>query len=146
MGHDEQFFIYIYCNDLDAMRRFYSKLVGLDELYYSNEGDGALGYRHGSVQFTILPSSEENSVEPKWHRQPGWSGGSVEAPSWSFQMATMEAFRGGVERLQNADIPTFDAEPKWRGYWSFPVKDLMGNTVELTFAPADEPDEKDWVR
>ena len=93
-------FLYVPCSDLAAMRRFYTDLVGLDEVYHS-EDDGRLP-----------------------------------AISWSVTL-TEETFPPAVSRLLAAGVASFGTEPVWRGYWSFPVHDPMGNTVEVTW-PAEE--------
>ena len=67
--------------------------------------------------------------------QPGWAGGTIAgAPSWSVQLDD-EPFRAAVACLQAARIESFHEAPQWVNYWSFPVTDPMGNTVELTDAP-----------
>jgi len=40
-----------------------------------------------------------------------------------------------VDAADQTVLAAFDAEPVWREYWSFPVCDAMGNTVEITWAP-----------
>ncbi len=143
MSKNDRFFLYIHCNNLSEMRRFYTKLIGLSEIYAS---DQAVGYHHGSVQFTILSATEDLPVTQKWHRQPGWSGGVVPTPSWSFEFSDPAFFRDMIERLCGARVRSFDAVPQWVGYWSFVVKDPAGNTVELTHAPIEAPgdDEPKW--
>jgi catechol 2,3-dioxygenase-like lactoylglutathione lyase family enzyme len=144
MSAKDRFFLYLYCNDLDEMREFYSAILGLDELFFSRGSDGGLGYLHAGVQLTILPSSDELAVDMAWHRQPGWEGGERTSTSWSIQLGDMRAFRAAVRRLRQSDALCFHPEPTWHGYWSFPAKDPMGNTVELTYAPEVEPAAKTW--
>lgn len=132
-------FLYIYCHDLAAMRHFYTDLVGLSESYYAPAPDGGLGYRCDSLQFTILPADEIPTAPPGWHQQPGWQGGTVSLPSWSIESASQEAFAAAVERLTEAGVPVLHSRPRWVGYWSFPVRDPMGNTVELTLPTSGTP-------
>ena len=132
----DRFFLYIHCRDLAEMRRFYSDLVGLGEIYASDE---AVGYLHGSVQFTILEAADAPPGTEQWHRQPGWSGGQSPLPSWSFQVSDLQDYGDAVGRLRDESVRSFFDVPKWQGYWSFPVKDPEGNTVELTYAPARAP-------
>lgn len=139
MNPAERFFVYIYCNDLAAMRDFYSRLLELREIFSSDGERGGLGYGVGNVQFTIFEAAEELPVERAWHRQPGWSGGVRATPSWSIQIENLEKFRAIVDGLIRANVPRFSDKPTWQGYWSFPVKDPMGNTVELTHAPEGKP-------
>ncbi len=139
-----RFFLYTHCNDLAGMRDFYSRLLGLEELFFAEGADGGLAYRLGGVQFTVLPAPEELPADAGWDRQPGWNGGTGAGTSWSIEVGDLEPFRDLVERLVAAEVPRFDECPQWRGYWSLPVKDPMGNTVEVTYAPADEPADKRW--
>ena len=135
-------FLYIGCNDLSRMRTFYSDLVGLDEIYYSDD-DRTLGYDCDGFQFTVIESTEAAPADSRWDRQPGWVGGTRAAVSWSVAL-TESTFGPAVERLGDAGVPCFRPTPVWVGYWSFPVKDPMGNTVEITYAPADPPTSTDW--
>lgn len=139
-----RFFLYTYCADLAAMREFYSELIGLEEHYFAEGNDGGLAYRIGNVQFTVLPRDAESQDGSLWARQPGWDGGEESTTSWSIELSKREAFQTAVARLIGAGVPRFDERPQWRSYWSFPVQDPMGNTVELTYAPREEPAEKTW--
>ena len=40
-------------------------------------------------------------------------------------------FQSAVERLQQANVEALRPEKFWVGYWSYVVKDPMGQTVEL---------------
>ena len=124
-------FIYLFCNDLGAMRAFYTDLLGMKEIYFSDGQDGGLGYDCSGLQFTIFPAASELPVIDSWAWQPGWREGAGTAPSWSV-VATAATFEPTVARLQAAGVPSFYQAPRWYGYWSYPVKDPMGNTVELT--------------
>lgn len=140
----DRFFIYVYCDDLAAMRRFYRDLLGLDEVFYSEGPDGGFAAHHGSVQFTVFRSTDAVPTPSDWHRQPGWEGGTLPDTSWSIQLADETVFTAAVKRLGNSGVPRRDDVPQWRGYWSFPVKDPMGNTVEVTHAPEREPASTSW--
>lgn len=126
------------------MRHFYSNLLQLDELYYAAGEEGGLAYRCNALQFTIFESPLAKPASPEWHRQPGWPGGSLVEPSWSIESESEEAFRAALIRLKNADTRTYFEFPRWFGYWSFPVKDPMGNTVEITYPPKNAPIHDVW--
>ena len=125
-------FIYIPCSELPAMRRFYTDLVGLDEVYHSEE-DRSVAYDCDGLQFSIF---ETELAVPSigWATQPGWAGGTSALASWSVHLDD-EPFHAAVARLQAAGVESFHEAPQWVNYWSFPVTDPMGNTVELTHAP-----------
>lgn len=127
-------FIYIPCADLAAMRVFYSTLIGLDEIYHSDE-ERSVAYRCESLQFSITEHPDAMPDEGDWAVQPGWRGGTAAAASWSVELDE-PAFRSAVQRLIDAGVEARHAEPQWVSYWSFPVRDPMGNTVEVTYAPS----------
>ena len=115
------------------MRAFYTELIGLQEIYWS-EADHSVGYRCGSLQFSCHELAQATPHDDVWAWQPGWVGGSAPDVSWSFAR-THDEFYAAVDRLVDAGVPTRHDAPVWNGYWSFPVRDPMGNTVEITFAP-----------
>lgn len=138
-------YIYIACNSLDAMHHFYSELVGLEESSYREGADGWLVYTMGGFEFMIFPASNPLPVHETWSSQPGWLGGELEVPSWSIEIPA-EQFATTVERLKSGGVPTWSATPMWcmDSYWSFPVRDPMGNTVEIHTIPAERPASTEW--
>lgn len=129
-------YLYLPCDDLPAMRRFYGELIGLDEIWF---GDGMVAFDCGGLQFTVFECNTAERVVAGWARQPGWEGGEAAAVSWSAEM-TAESFAAAVGRLGTVGVDARWPEPRWVGYWSFPVRDPMGNTVELTHPSDTEPD------
>jgi len=119
-------FIYLYCNDLSAMRNFYSEM--------ENAG---VAYDCDGLQFTIFFDRNFNKHSTGWSNQPGWVGGNQPTMSWSVVFEQQE-FRKAVTNVLSAGIETFFIEPEWLNYWSFPVRDPMGNTVELVFSPENK--------
>lgn len=162
----DEFFLYVYCDELVEMRRGYSDLVGIEEIVGPDDAHGIVAYRHGNVQFTLFSKSKvgaeneaiagaiagagieakagEESSTDGWHRQPGWSGGTIEGTSWSIQVQSESHFRSAVDRLLTSEVRQFHDVPNWVGYWSFPVKDPEGNTVEITFSPPSPPKDTAW--
>jgi catechol 2,3-dioxygenase-like lactoylglutathione lyase family enzyme len=138
-------FLYLPCRDLDGMRRFYGELVGLRETYYAAGPDGGLAYACDHLQLTFFPAPDAEPNVAGWHRQPGWAGGTVPAASWSIVADDEAAFRAAVERLTEAGVPRYAERPRWVGYWSFPVQDPMGNTVEITLPVEGEVPSTRWA-
>lgn len=64
-------------------------------------------------------------------KQPGWEGGTYPGISWSAE-CDKESFNAAIARLKAAKVPSYHTEPNWVGYWSYPVRDPAGNTVEIT--------------
>jgi hypothetical protein len=48
-----------------------------------------------------------------------------------------EAFRRAVRSLAAAGVTARFSEPQWVGYWSYPVRDPIGHTVEVSTAARD---------
>lgn len=120
-------FLYVFCNDLASMRRFYSDLIGLEEIYHDSV---SLAYKCDELQFTIFQTEQRLHASNQWGMQPGWDGGTQPGISWSIQCS--ETFSAAVDRLREAGVSSYYPVPQWFGYWSFPVKDPAGNTVEIT--------------
>ena len=139
-------FIYMSCNDLEAMRAFYSELLGMQESSYRNDEEYAwLVYNCGSFQFMVFPAGYQLPVLDDWGMQPGWAGGTLEVTSWSIEVPEA-SYAETVTRLSAAGLPTYADQPQWcqDSYWSFPVRDPMGNTVEVYMQPAERPQSTDW--
>lgn len=137
-------FVYNFCNDLAAMRRFYTGLLGLDEAGYS-EDHRYLAYRSEGFQLMFFRPDAEVPVKKGWADQPTYEGGSEYVTSWSVEVPE-EEFAAAVERLRAAGVESFAAEPDWRvdSYWGFTVKDPMGNTVEVYAPPKGRPASTSW--
>ena len=127
-------FLYLHCSDLEPARRFYSDVLGLTEVFFSAE-EGLIGYQAGELQITIATHVDPVHVDG-WAKQLGWEGGSSPMPSWGVEYLPDE-FRRAVEAARAAEVSALHPEPLWVGYWSFPVKDPMGYTVEISARHAD---------
>lgn len=128
-------FLYLHCTDLGDARRFYTEVVGLSEIFVSIE-DGVVGYCVGDLQITIEERPVAEPPASGWARQLGWDGGTSTVPSWGIELDA-PSFVRAVDAATTAGTPRHRAEPKWVGYWSFPVRDPMGNTVELSTTDRD---------
>lgn len=137
------FFLYTGSNNIAASRQFYSDLIGLEQIW--DEADH-IAYRiGGGIQFSISYDSTA-TISDEWTFQPGWAFGLSVEPrprsaraSWSIPLST-KAFTSTVARLQDAGMEALQSEPFWVGYWSYVVKDPMGQTVELTDATTTGPE------
>ncbi len=118
---------------------FYSEAVGLDESYFDEE---TVSYVSPGMQFTIYSSDAARIDSGEWAIQPGW-GGSEPVISWSLDLDGL-GFAAAIDGVQNRDAPLLHLSPRWVGYWSFPFKDPMGNTVELTYAETPPPVDAEW--
>lgn len=137
-------FVYNFCNDLAAMRRFYTDLLGLAEAAYSEE-HRYLCYRSEGFQFMFFRPDADVPPAEGWADQPAYDGGTTFVTSWSVEVPK-EEFAATVARLREAGVECFAEEPDWRvdSYWGFTVKDPMGNTVEVYAAPEERPASTTW--
>lgn len=126
-------FLYLHAVDLSAARDFYSGLIGLEEIAASED---VVGYMVGELQITIAQHDDAGGTTGPWASQLGWRGGTTASASWGFEVAD-DAFVGVVSRLQSASSRCWADEPAWVGYWSYPVTDPMGNTVEISASSND---------
>lgn len=129
-------FLYLHCTDLNKMREFYTDLILLPEIYYAYTSDEkVVAYKCDALQLSIHESQANFAPIHDWSIQPGWTGGENYRISWSIE-CQKEDYYLIVSNVKNSGVCCFYTDPKWKGYWSFPVKDPMGNTVELTFPEA----------
>lgn len=132
---DRAFFLYTRSNDLPASRRFYREFIGLEQIW--DEADSIAFAVDDVVQLAIDLDAEAVPLSA-WSFQPGWVHGLEVEPAPSYAMASWsialapDSFAGAVARLQDAGIEALRSEPFWVGYWSYVVRDPMGQTVELS--------------
>lgn len=116
------------CKDIDAVRYFYSELIGLREnnfvknshIDYSARGKTMIFFE-GDTLFKDLESYSEK-----------FSNKSSGKYSWCIKIEK-EKFSNVVTRLLNAGIKLLIDKRDWRqeGIWLFSVIDPAGNIVEI---------------
>ncbi len=121
-------FTYIFCNDLDSMKWFYTEILRLKLIWDNNM---SIAYKIGEHQLSIAFNEDFNPQSQKFAIQPGWKGGTEPRISWSIECAKKD-FIEIVQSVDANDVPKFYNEPQWTGYWSFPILDPMNNTLEIT--------------
>lgn len=146
-------YIYTYANDLDAMRVFYTELLGMKEGAFRNDEQwGWLTYDCGGFQLMFFRSEPPHGpvpVETRWAQQPGWNDGEVRDGAQIFSWSVLvpeSAFAETVARLIAAGIETYFDKPQWfqDSYWGFPLRDPMGNTVEIYSETKERPASTEW--
>ena len=116
------------CNDVREMRAFYSDGVGLTETVFDAER-GWLTYQAGSLQIVFTePTSSPVAPLTNWSRSPGWDGGTVDAPSWVFEVGP-EAFDRLLGRFPEPSTQRRTSEDG--SLRELFVMDPMGRTVEI---------------
>ena len=135
-------FIFNFCNDIEAIRNFYSDLIGMKETSYRNDEEwGWLVYDNDGLQIMWFRSGEKLPVIDGWAVQPGYESGEYAIASWSIEVPK-DSFKDIIGRLKESGVKVFNTEPEWRqdSYWGFTVMDPMGNTVELFYESEGEVD------
>jgi catechol 2,3-dioxygenase-like lactoylglutathione lyase family enzyme len=137
-------FVYNYCNDLAAMKHFYTDLLGLNEVGY-NEDYRYLCYQCEGFRLMFFRPDAEVELLQGWADQPGYQGGTTFDTSWGIQVPEAE-FTGIVERLKAEGVEARYPDPEWcvDSYWGFYVKDPMGRTVEVFAMPKERPASTTW--
>jgi hypothetical protein len=139
-------FVYNYCSSIDAMRFFYTELIGLNETSYQNDPDWKwLVYKCGGFEFMFF-EAPGLSAASEFSEQPGWDGGTLPRVSWSIEVPEAD-FADAVARLSAAEgVRCFADKPVWAqdSYWSFPVLDPMGNTAEIYSMVKERPASTEW--
>lgn len=139
-------FLFSVCNDIDAMRHFYTDILGLTEKAYMNdENFGWLNYQCDGFEFMFFRADKKIPVLTEWASQPAWEGGTAEVTSWGIMMP-VKKFAEAYEIMEKEGIPMFKPEPEWRfeSYWGLSVMDPMGNTIEIGAVPVEKPASTQW--
>jgi catechol 2,3-dioxygenase-like lactoylglutathione lyase family enzyme len=139
-------YIYVSCNDIAAMRRFYVELLGMPEESYRDDGEYKwLVCRCRGFELMFFTADTPIGQIQGWHAQPGWEGGTLEGVSWSVEVPP-ELYAATVQRLLDGGVEHYFDKPQWfqNNYWGFPVKDPQGNTVEVFCLPATRPESTVW--
>lgn len=121
--------LFRWCNDIAAMRHFYSEVLQLNETFYrDDEQHGWLTYQVDSVQLVFMRVSSPLPLVPDWAKQPGYTGGNLEVDSLLLVVDNTDALQIFVARLQAANIPM---NAKADSSYQCVVRDPMGWTVEI---------------
>ena len=126
--------LFFNCNDIDAMRAFYTDLLGLPESYYRNsEQHRCLAYQIQGTELVFMPAPEELSFQTDWARQAGYAGSESTAKSWLFTMSYAD-FETLSNRIRKSAIPVYDNPEECDVSQQLFIKDPMGMTIELSVA------------
>lgn len=140
-------YVYRWSDDLEEMRRFYTELIGLQEISNSVEEEhGYVAYKCVGFTLYILRGKEVRPEMSGWTKQIGREGGTIERTSYTIRVPE-SAFRDTVTRLRKAGVQSLHEMPKWfhNEYWSYIVQDPMGATIEVYMKPSEKPEEKEWM-
>lgn len=135
-------FLYHYCNDIAAMRAFYTDALGMQETgHMDDEGFGWLCYDCEGLQLMFFRWDAPLPTAEGFAAQPGDGGGESSRASVSIEVPE-EDFAAVYARLQTAGAVAMTDAPTWRqdSYWGWTVNDPMGNTIELYYSPKEKPE------
>lgn len=125
--------VFRWCNDVEAMRHFYTNCLNLTETYYQNDDEhGWLTYQLGEVLLVFTRADEPLPEPTNFAMNPAYSGGQTYDSSWVIEVEHAE-FDGIVERIIKSGAPTHENRPfsNREGHIQFIVRDPMGMTIEL---------------
>jgi catechol 2,3-dioxygenase-like lactoylglutathione lyase family enzyme len=123
--------IFTWCNEIAAMRSFYTDVIGLEETYY-NADHGWLTYQVGPTMLAFMTAPEPVPVIDQWAVTPTIGMGEVHAPSWVMELSVDE-FQSRLDKIRDAGI-IFHLLPDSMQARVMFVRDPMGTTIEL-FCP-----------
>ena len=130
------------CDDVNAIRYFYSELIGLKENAYRK--DSYVDYK---IKGKTMMFYQADKIFKRLSSITDSYNEEVKAISWSVQV-DKDIFANIVQKLIDSDVEILNEEPSWKvdGYWSFPVLDPMGNQVEVYMEPQTTPvSAKSWA-
>lgn len=137
-------FLYSMCNDVKAIRAFYTDVLGMKEMSFrDDENFSWVVYDTEGLQLMFFRWDGNIPVEARWAWQPGEAPENA-APIMSFSLEYPEEdLRPLVARVREAAAATATPKPTWRqnSYWGWTVRDPMGNTLELFSSVSDQPKE-----
>lgn len=126
-------FTYLFCNDLEKMKWFYSEVLYLELIW---DLEDSIAYKIGDHQLSITLDKSVQNLSKDFAIQPGWEGGTVPRTGWSLECDKKD-FKVIIESILSLEITRYYNKPKWNGYWSFPILDPMNNTIEITCIEKD---------
>ncbi len=138
--------LYLYCNDVHAIRHFYKDIIGMGEHDFGMPDSVYCGQTSDGITMMWFKSEKEGLLpREKWVDLPGFNGGEVEEPAWGIQLP-LEDFTNIVKKLKDEKAHLLFPDPIWAqdSYWAFPVRDPMGYTVEVYTVPKERPQNKVW--
>jgi len=134
-------FLYNYCNDLAAVRKFYTECLGMQEASFVDTPEfGFVTYRSVGLEYMFFRVDGALPPAAGFAAQPGGGGGDRLGPSWSIAVPE-DAFPEVVKRLQAAGFKSNQPQPVWlqNSYWAYVVLDPCGNTIEVFTFSSSHP-------
>ena len=139
-------YIYRYCNDINEIKHFYSKILGFQEKSFGeHEGFGWLEYQFGDTKLSFYKDQGKAPEIAEFAKQPAQDIGKAEITSLGIQFGE-EAFREIFEKLKAEKVPMLTEKPQWLvdSYWGITVKDPMGFSLEFFTVPKNKPSNLEW--
>lgn len=138
--------LYLYCNDINAIRHFYKDILGLGEHDFGMPKEFYCGKTSDGITMMWARSKDGNLPKREsWVDLPGVECGKLEEVSWGIQIPS-DLFPEIVSKFKTEDTESRFPNPIWAqdSYWAFPVRDPMGYTVEVFSVPKKKPENKVW--
>jgi catechol 2,3-dioxygenase-like lactoylglutathione lyase family enzyme len=140
-------YLFNVCNDVEAVRRFYVDVLGMEQAGFSDTPDfGWLSLRCEGFEAMWTRGDGTLPVRDSWASQPGGGGGGTAGvTSWAVWIPE-ERFAATFARLVEAKAPLLRPVPDWRqdSYWGLTARDPMGTTVEVYTTLKVKPASTTW--
>ena len=130
--------LFMWCNDVNKTREFYSNILGLIEGWYDpnpKSGPPYIVYKMSNNQsLHFLQRSLNSKSDTNWSYQPSSTiSNGLQKFSW-----TLEVSKSKAEEIQNRikqnSIKSFQGSIETRsGYSALTILDPMGNTIDLYY-------------
>lgn len=128
--------VFEWCNDIAAMRRFYTDAVGLAEMHARDEPEvGVVVYQAGDTQIVITRSSEPKPVLSQWTQTWGFDEGVLQEPAWVIEVEWGSFFHI-VDRVRGLGLPIQGDVRDDEKLRQLLVRDPMGRTVSVDAYPS----------
>ena len=129
------------CDDLEEMRYFYTDILGIKENSYQR--NNYLDYNSNGL--TMMFFQADNITERIASSKRRYNNGHFELMCWTIKI-NKEMFIKAIENLSAYQNKGSKIIPQWQqeGFWSFSIKDPMGNTVFVYLEQKQTPVSKVW--
>jgi len=129
--------LFIYVNDINDMRDFYTDIIGMEETFFDNDR-GWLTYDSNGLQLVMIRAAAPLPVNEDWAKCPGYAdSGEAEIPSWVLTIPDIR-FDVVIQHLKDGKAPLLgDIQEPQPGHRQVMTRDPMGTNIEV-YAVRDE--------
>ena len=130
--------LFMWCNDINAIRQFYTEILGLIEGWYDPKpelGPPYVVYKLANNQsLHFLKKNETDITDENWSYQSSSAiPNGIEKTSWTLNVSKSTADEI-LKRIQQRGAKSYQETIESRsGYSAITLLDPMGNTIDLVY-------------